>query len=276
MAESADPQPSDELAGRLIGITAERRAHQQVRYLTSRGAATHWAPVLRTVDGADRPQLLEAAKAAINQPPDVLIVQTGQGLRWWLETLPSDHAAALIKSLSDTAIWCRGSKAASAVRHAGLGVSWMAPNESTRDIAQHLGAVDLTGRRVLIQLDGSEDQQLLRAAEAGSADVFGLDVYRYRLPDDRGPAQELIAAVVSGKMDAVTFTASPQIRHLREIAAELGQQADLDLAFGNNCLASVVGPVCAETARTAGWSNIIEPETPRLLPMLESLRSELA
>lgn len=276
MSVGSDPSSSNELAGRVIGITAERRADQQVRFLERRGAATRVAPVLKTVDGAERPKLVEVARSIVDDPPEVFIVQTGQGLRWWLEVLDDDLGATVIERLAVTEVWCRGSKAASACRNAGLQVTWQAPNESVADIAAHIGAVRWNGRSVVVQLDGSDGRELLRLAEKQGAAATGLDVYRYRLPDDRGPVLGLIEEVIDGTVDAVTFTASPQIRHLRQIAAETGRGPALDLAFSDRCLATVVGPMCAATAADAGWTNIIEPPTARLMPMLTTLRDALA
>ena len=275
MGAPVNPSPPTDLVGRTIGVTAERRAHQQLRYLQARGATTLWAPVLHTVDASERPQLTEVARSLIARPPEVLVVQTGQGLRWWLEALPDDVRDQLIASLSSTEVWCRGAKASSAARGAGLTVAWQAPNESAADLANQLVNTELAGCHVVVQLDGNDDLGLLHTAEAQGATALGLDVYRYRLPDDLCPAADLIAQVITGAVDAVTFTASPQIRHLRQIANVSGQLDQLDRAFTGTCLASVVGPVCAETARSVGWVNIIEPPTARLLPMLESLRSAL-
>ena len=50
MAGSSEGERTEELAGWTVGITAERRANQQIRYLASRGADTVWAPVLKTID----------------------------------------------------------------------------------------------------------------------------------------------------------------------------------------------------------------------------------
>lgn len=266
---------NEELTGRLIGVTAERRTNVQERFLHSRGASTLLAPVLHTVDSSDRPELLEVAQGILNNPPDVLVVQTGQGLKWWLESLPDELRNQVIASLSTCDIWCRGPKAASATKNLGLAVGWQSPRELAVEIAERMAETGLTDKQVIVQLDGTSGQNLVQVATDNGAKAIGLDVYRYQLPEDREPVAQLINGVIDGSIDAVTFTASPQIRHLREMAGDVDQLGLLDEAFRNRCLAVVVGPVCAQTARTAGWTNIAEPETARLLPMLETLRVAL-
>ena len=128
--------------------------------------------------------------------------------------------------------------------------------------------------RVAIQMDGNNDRSIVSAASA-AAEVVSLDVYQYRLPADLAPALALVDAVISGRLHAVTFTASPAIRQLREIAAAAGRGSALDQAFEDQCIAAVVGPVCSATARDAGWTRVIEPQRARLIPMLETLEAAL-
>lgn len=265
-----------ELAGRLVGVTAERKSEAQERFLHTRGAATLMAPTLKTLDLSDRPELLEIAKGIADTPPAVLVVQTGQGLKWWLDSLPEGLSAKVLEGLGQTEIWCRGPKASSMTKRLGLTVAWQAPKELAADIAERLEAADLSGKQVMVQLDGSSGQELMETATLQGAEAVALNVYRYELPDDISPVARLIDGVIDGSIDAITITASPQIRHLRQIASSLGKLSELDAAFTGQCLAAVVGPVCAETARKAGWTKIVEPETARLMPMLETLKVALA
>lgn len=258
------------LSGRVIGVTAERRSQQQQRFLEARGASVELAPVLATADRTERPEVVATTLALIDAPPDLLVVQTGQGFRWWLSAIGDSAADALLESLGSTDIWCRGPKATSAVRKVGLDVAWQSGEETTADVARHLNQEDLGGKHVVIQVDGNDPEPLRRgAADASSLSL--LNVYRYLLPSDLAPALALIDRVIAGSVDAVTFTASPAIRHLRQIASLHGTGEELDAAFSTSCLAAVVGPVCAETARQAGWSNVSEPPTARLIPMLEAM-----
>lgn len=268
-------ETAGELQGRSIGVTAERRTSPQQRFLHDRGATTLMAPVLHTIDITDRPELIAHAESIATNPPDVFVVQTGQGLKWWLESLPDEISDGVVQGLARSELWCRGPKATSACRKLGLHVEWQAPSELAAEIGERMDAQNIDSKRVMIQLDGSADDELVDIATHNGADAIGLNVYRYELPADREPVDRLIAGVIDGSLDAVTFTASPQIRHLREMAEDTGTLAALDAAFTGQCLVVVVGPVCAETARSAGWTNIIEPSTARLMPMLEALRVEL-
>lgn len=279
MAQRTTPDQAnaEKLRGRRIAVTAERRAHQQVRHLEARGAEVVLAPVLATVDLADQNTLLDATRLLISDGTDLLVVQTGQGLRWWLDVANrAGLGDELLEALVPARILCRGSKATSAVRQAGLTASWQAPNESVEDLLNHLQELELDDLTVSVQLDGNDDSRLLDAARVGGATALPLPIYRYELPQDLRPANELITGVLVGSINAVTFTASPAIRHLRQIAELEGKLDQLDQAFSGACVAAVVGPVCAETAASVGWTNVVEPKVSRLMPMLDALVTALS
>jgi uroporphyrinogen-III synthase len=258
------------LSGHTIAVTAERRAHQQVDYFESRGATVRWVPVIRTESAEEKSALATSTAAVIAAGIDLLIVQTGQGLNWWLDTVSSNQLDDLNGMLANCEVIARGSKAASSARRRNLNVVWQAPNESVSDVAQHLATMTLAGMRVVVLLDGNDDHRVVEAARHGGAAVTELHVYRYEMPDDLDDVIDLIDDIVEGRIDVVTFTASPAIRHLRTIAQDAGRLNELDEAFRSSCRAAVVGPVCASTARSASWTNIVEPPTARLVPMLDA------
>ncbi|RQX25059.1 uroporphyrinogen-III synthase, partial [Micromonospora chalcea] len=75
----------DELAGFTIGVTADRRRDELAALLQRRGARVVLAPALRIVPLADDTDLREATRACLEHPPDVLMANTGIGMRGWLE-----------------------------------------------------------------------------------------------------------------------------------------------------------------------------------------------
>ncbi len=259
------------LTGQTIAVTAERRAHQQVQYLIRRGATVRHVPVLRTVDGADTDQLRVATTQIATEGIDVLVIQTGQGLDWWLDGVASSQRARLDSVLAGAQVFTRGAKATSAARRRGLNVMWQSAEESVTDVVDHLRSLHLDGLRCGLLAHGNEDRRVTQAALDRGATVIELDIYRYAAPDDVDGIIALIDDIVGGKIDVVTFTASPAIRHLRTIADDHGRLRALDVAFATICRPAVVGPVCAATAAEAAWAQMIEPESARLIPMLDAV-----
>ncbi len=263
------------LAGKSIWVTAERRAHVQQAFIEKRGGRVELLPLLRTIDECDIPSLAHTVEAMAEEPPDLLIAQTGQGMQWWSDRLCDQSRQRFFGSLERAEVWSRGAKSSSRCRSLGLPVHWEAPSETTAEIVARCAEVDLAGARVALQLVGVVDDPVRTALVDAGADVVELRVYRYDLPKNPEEVRSLARRVVDGEIDAITFTASPAISNLWDLlrGSELADQ--FLAALGERCLPVVVGPVCASTARTLGWHGIVEPETARLVPMLHAAEEAL-
>ena len=266
------------LAGRRIGITADRRWAEQADLFRRRGAEVLHGPTMATVDLSGEEALRRATVALVDDPPDHLVVTTGMGLRLWLEAAAGwDLESALVRALAPTAVVARGAKAASAVRRAGLEVAWRAPDETMEEVVAHL--VDVAGGtrpRVAVQLFDPGDHTSTQRLRALAGELVEVPVYRWRLPDDLGPARRLIDDTLEGRLDAVTFTSQPAVRQLVGIAAGEGKDAALVAAVNDGVLAACVGPVCAEAAREVGINDPVWPDPPRLPAMVRQITERLS
>jgi uroporphyrinogen-III synthase len=201
------------------------------------------------------------------------------GMRRWLEAAARwELDTALLAGLAaNTRVVARGAKANSAARGANLDVWWKAPDETMQEIVDHLAAHDDVGRsRVALQLfdpEGNPSTEILRAM---AGELVEVPVYQWALPDDPGPARELVRATVENELGAVTFTAQPAVHNLFRIAADMGLREELRSAFNGGVLASCVGPVCASAASEEGIDAPIWPDPPRLSPMVRQVATSLA
>lgn len=262
--------PEQPLAGRRIWVTAERRSTSQRRYLEQRGATVTTVPVLETIDETEV-DIGPIAHSLVKKPPEVVIAQTGQGMAWWFDKLDEGLRSDVLGSFKDAEVWARGAKATSRCRSLGLNVAWQAESERALEIAERVAVDVLPGKRVALQLVGTTHDIIYNALVSAGASIVSLPVYRYALPTDTTAAHELIRSTINGEIDAITFTASPSILHVHEMARELGLHDRLNTAMHTTCKPIVVGPVAADTARDCGWNDPIEPPTARLIPMLDAL-----
>jgi len=259
---------SARLDGRSIGITADRRAEEQARLFERRGATVVHGPTMSTVDLSADEHLRRVTVELIGQPPSVVVVTTGMGLRMWLQAAAGwDLEPALKGALGKALIVARGAKASAAVKGAGLDPWWKAPHETMEEIVDHLAAHGVGDQRVALQLfdpDGHPSTDALRRLAGALVEV---QVYRWLLPPDPGPARHLVEHAVGGDLDAVTFTSQPAVHQLFRIADAMGRAADLRAALNGPVLASCVGPVCAAAASDEGIDNPVWPTPPRLVAM---------
>ncbi len=267
------------LAGRCIGITAGRKGAEQADLFRRRGADVVHGPTMVTVDLSAEETLRAATTSVVADPPGYVVVTTGMGLRLWLEAARGWGAGdELVAALAQGAVLARGAKAASAVRRAGLEVAWRAPGETMDEVVDHVEAAvaGSTRRpRIALQLFEPGDHPSTDALRALAAELVEVPVYRWRLPDDLGPAMALIDATIAQRIDAVTFTSQPAVRHLVRIAADAGRAGELLAALNGPVLAACIGPVCAAAAIEVGIEHPVWPEPPRLPAMARQVTEHL-
>lgn len=260
------------LSGFTVGVTADRRASEQMQLLTGRGATCIHGPVIKTHPIGPQDELRAATEAVIAKPVDIVLLTTGIGVRGWLEAADALVLGESLRTVLESArLFARGPKATGAAVTAGLQVEWNAPNARSDELIEALSGESLEGRRVAVQLDGAAGAKLGDAVQAMGADVVPVPIYRWSLPDDLGPAERLIRAVCDGRVDAITFTTRPAVDNLMEIASELGRHDELLSALARDVFVLCVGPVCAAGAVDARIATVHQPERARLGSMIQYL-----
>ncbi|CAN5460141.1 uroporphyrinogen-III synthase [soil metagenome] len=260
------------LRGLVVGVTADRRAEEQPELLQRFGARTVHAPSVRTrpLDADDG--LRAATEAVIAQRPEVVVLSTGLGVRAWSEAAESMGLCdALTDAVLGATVMARGPKAAGAAVTAGWRVDWKAPGATSAEMVSHLQDEGVTGRTVAVQLDGRALPVLSDAIAEHGARMIAIPVYRWEHPSDTEPVFKLIESICDGTIDAVTFTSSPAIWNLAELAGSIGALDDLRAELSERVLNVCVGPVCAQAAIDSGFDRPLQPVAPRLGSMVTTL-----
>ncbi len=263
--------------GLVVGVTADRRADEQQELLRRRGARPVHAPTIRTLSLAGEEVLRAATEELIDAPPDIVVLTTGLGVRSWVEAADSmGLGAALADAFEEATVLTRGPKANGAAVTAGWHVDWIAPDATSAELVEQLRAMDVSGQRVAVQLDGRAEPVLAQQVAALGAEVVAVPIYRWELPADPEPALRLVDAVCEGAVDAVTFTSAPAVWNLVELAEAAGQLDALRSQLSGPVLSVCVGHVCDAASQKAGFTNTVVPERPRLGPMVQTLSRHVA
>ncbi|ANP55394.1 uroporphyrinogen-III synthase [Streptomyces griseochromogenes] len=263
------------LAGFTVGVTAARRADELGALLQRRGATVLHAPALRIVPLADDGELLAATKEIIDHAPDVAVATTAIGFRGWIEAADGwGLGEQLLGRLRGVELLARGPKVKGAVRAAGLTEQWSPSSESMAEVLDRLLEEGVDGRRIAVQLHGEPLPGFVEALRAGGAEVVLVPVYRWMPPEDIGPVDRLLDAVVSRGVDALTFTSAPAAASFLSRAEERGLVAEVLAALGHDVLAVCVGPVTALPLQARGVDTV-QPERFRLGPLVQLLCQEL-
>ena len=270
------PRQSAGLAGRRVGITADRRWRAQADLLENVGAEVIHGPTIRTVDLSHDEALRRATLDLIDRPPDFLVGTTGMGMTMWLEAADSwDLGGPLRDALRQGRVVARGAKALSALRRQGFEVAWQAPSETMEEVVDFLAGQGIGPARVALQLFDPGGHPSTAALAARCRELVEVPVYRWLMPDDTGPATRLIEEMCAGAVDAVTFTSQPAVHHLFRIAEGAGRAEQLRVACNEEVLPICVGPVCGDAALEEGITRPLWPDPPRLAAMVRLVVAEL-
>lgn len=265
------------LDGFVIGVTADRRSDEQIELLRRHGARSVHGPTMRTLPIVADGQLRQSTEALIAKPPDVVVANTGIGIRAWLSAADSwGIGEELNDVLRQAEVVARGPKAAGSLVAIGCDVRWRGPTGRLSEVIDHLRERDLTGVRIASQRDGSTVDPAAVALSAAGADVVAFATYKWERPEDEAPAARLLDACCEGNVHAVTFTSPPAIENLFALATERGARDDLVAACGRSVVPVCVGPVTLEAARAHGLSTAIAPVRPMLGAMVNAIVDALA
>ena len=146
MTASPTSEPRS-LEGFRIGVTAARKADEQVALLRRRGAEVEWAAALSLEPNhVDLAELLAATKEVLAGPVDLFLATTGIGMRTWLDAASEAGLYDdLVATLAESEILARGPKSVGVLRRHGLRELWAPESECFEDVLAHLRGRDLTG-----------------------------------------------------------------------------------------------------------------------------------
>lgn len=261
------------LAGRTIAVPETRELEVFASLLERRGARVLRCPMVSIRDAPDPQPVLAFARTLSEGGCDDLILTTGEGLRRLASCIDRHEPVlrpAFLESLARVRKVTRGPKPVRALRELGLKADLTAAEPTTAGLIETLSTESLTGRRVGLQLYGTEPNLPLREfLERAGAQVITVAPYVYADAADDAAIRSLLAQLVAGGVDAIAFTSTPQVERLFTVAPEPEVAAALA-----RTLVAAVGPVVAAALTRHGVKPRLMPEDSFFLKPLTSALEE--
>ena len=263
------------LAGRTVALPESRELDQLSRLLEEQGATALRCPLVSILDAPD-PAPVDAWLQRLTAGAfDDVIFLTGEGLRRLLARAQRTATRdAVVAALGRVRRITRGPKPARALHEIGLASDLPAPVPTSRGVIDSLGKLDLNGRRVGVQLYGTDPGAELVAFLKGagaSADTVAPYVYAPAIDDQR--VRELIAAMNDGRVDAIAFTSASQVERLWQVARGAGSEAALVAALARTRVAAI-GPIVEAALGERGVRPHILTDKPFVMKHLVGLIAE--
>ncbi len=151
------------------------------------------------------------------------------------------------------------------MRKEGLTPSVQVPEPNTwRELLQAIDQkVPVANQIVGLQEYGITNHSLIAGLEARGAAVMPVRVYGWELPEDTGPLEANIRAIVAGQRDVLLFTSAHQVVNLLRTAEKLQLLEPLREALQSVVIGSI-GPTTSEMLHESELPVSFEPEHPKM------------
>jgi uroporphyrinogen-III synthase len=265
------------MKSKVVAILETRTGAHLGELIARRGATPVLAPALEEVPDVDPqavPELLAQWQIA---PFKVVIFQTGVGTRGLFQAADAAGLTHELKLLLASAVVAvRGPKPVGELNARQVRIDIRAASPfTTETVLDALSDIPLRGSRVLVQRYGAANRLLRDALEKRGAGVEEIATYRWALPRDTQPLEQLLEALARSSIDAVVFTSAVQIHNLYAVAENTGQSAQLAGHLNRLVIASI-GPVCSRALREHGVTPTFEANPPKLGPLVAALDEALS
>jgi uroporphyrinogen-III synthase len=260
---------SADFAGLCVLALESRRAQEIAKLIASNGGQPRVVSSVRELPLASNREALDFARQLAEGRIDMVIFMTGVGVRLLVRIVETTYPVEkLVVALSKIPLIARGPKPSAVLRELNVPIAAIVPEPNTwREILtvfdQQSASLPLEQRRVAIQEYGVSNPELVAGLEQRGAVVIPVPVYEWALPEDTGPLQDTVAAILRGEIEVFLVTAAVQIRHLFAVAEEMGLGEKLGAALARVVIGSI-GPLTSEELARHGLSADMEPSHPKM------------
>ena len=266
-----------DLAGAKIVLLEARMNSELANLVRRHGGEPISVPAVREVTLDCSEEVAALIDRLSSGAIDFIVFQTGVGVLTLLsEAEKLKRKEELIDALRQTTIIARGPKPTAVLSRNSLKPNVAAREPfTTADLIAALEPLELTNKNVAVLHYGERNAALAESLAARGARLQELCLYEWLLPEDTTRLRQLIDEIIHQDFTAIAFTSQIQARHLFQLAEAAGQAEALRNALNDGLVVASVGPTCTSVLQTLGVRVRVEPESPKMGPMVLALAGYL-
>lgn len=256
-----------------------RRADDMASLLRRHGMQPVVTPSMQEVALGDQADALAFGETLLARELDILVLLTGVGFRMLVEAIATEHSLDdVVAALADVKLVCRGPKPVAVMKGWGLTPVVVAPPPNTwRELLAALDAqLPIAGQRVVVQEYGVRNHELLDALGERGAEVRGVPIYAWKMPDDTSALQAAVTESCAATVDALVFTSQQQVHNLMETALAMGKRQALVEAMREQLVVGSIGPITSEALASCGVVADLEPALGKMGHLVKLMGTEAA
>jgi len=254
-------EPEATLRHKTIAIPESRQQDVLADLLVRRGATVLRCPLIAIKDTPQADAVQQWLVAMVAGEFDDFIILTGEGMRR-LEGFAErfDCQQEWHTALAQVRKIVRGPKPVRELRKLQLHADLAGAAPTTDGIIESLQDADLAGRRIAVQLYGSNpNEKLISFLQQKGAVVTTVAPYIYASESEQQQVVALIHQLAEGAIDALLFTSQPQYKRLASVAKKAGLELLLTAGL-EVTIVGAIGPVMAEYLQSEGVRVDFMPE----------------
>jgi uroporphyrinogen-III synthase len=278
-AARAESRALPSMGGRVVALLEARRGAELAGLVETYGGKPLLAPALREEPVEDLPAIVSLLDQLEDSRLDVAIFQTGVGTRALFRGVEDLNRTDELKNVLEQAVVAvRGPKPLAALRELNVRVDVRTPEPyTTAELLEALAPTNLRNKAVFVQHYGERNVELVNALQDQGARLLEAEVYRWTLPEDTTPLENLITReLMAAQVDALVVTSQVQVRHLRQVADRLGFGAVLPDLLRDRVVTVAVGPVAARALEAHGIRVDLQPSHPKMGALVNELAALFA
>lgn len=261
----------------VIALLETRMKSELARLVEKHGGSPVCVPAVREASNLDPKDVTVVLDELADEAHEVVIFMTGVAVSLLFELAEQlGRRAELVTSLTRVTTICRGPKPTAALRGFGVAPTLMAREPFTAaEIIDTLSELEVTGRHVLLFNYGERSDTLSETLLARNAELREFWLYRWQMPADTSPLEELVRRIIDRKVDALAVTCQIQFRNLYQVAERIDLQRELIDALTDGVTVAAVGPTCRAILEAYGVRPHVVPEHPKMGPLVMALMRHL-
>lgn len=266
------PDQASDLRGLTVGLLQARHGRELAALVERHGGVAVHAPCMREIPAADREAIRASLRRAVDGPLYMAVFLTGIGAATLFSgAVDAGLHDSLMARLHSAIVVARGPKPLAVLHRHGLSVDRRTTEPHTTEQVCDLVAESLAGRTVLLQHYGTDNEMLAGHLRRAGAELVEVHPYQWGEPVDVKPVHALLDRIVDGEIDITAFTSASQVHMLFQIARGEGREDEVAEALRTRTIVAAVGPVCAAALQDHGVSPRVQPDRPKMVPLVMSL-----
>lgn len=251
------------LEGKRVALAGSRKIEEISKIITNLGGVALARPAQGTVF-LDDSKLEEDIRELVKGTYDWFIFTTGIGTDTLHKTAEKlGLAEEFIQTISHSKVAARGYKTVNTLKTLGITPIVRDDDGSTAGLVRSLAPHLHKQAKVALQLHGDPAPKLISFLDEQDADYKEILPYQH-IPPQQEVLEQLVQEIISGEVDAVNFTSTPQARFLFSYARDIGKLDEVLSAFSSNVVAVAVGKVTAAALKDEGIERVVVPEIERM------------